>query len=197
MKISTVRHGQTDWNAAHRLQGQIDIPLNEMGKAQAAKIAERFKDDPIDVIFTTPLSRALTTAQIINQHLNVPIIQLEGLKEMSFGELEGSAWEDIKDDLMKHRAGDLTLESVEIMRDFFERVHREMDHITGSDYKNILIVGHYGTIRSIVCYFKGLDYTHAEDFVVGNTAVHTFEKADDGFKMTLENDSSHLDEAMK
>lgn len=193
-KITTVRHGETSWNALRKMQGQVDIELNEVGLEQARKIANRFKDEPIDIIFTTTLKRAIQTAEAINEYHHVPLIQVDGLKEMSFGEVEGLPWEEVKDAIMAHRTGGPKLADVEEMSDFFDRVHREMDIITQSEHKNIVIVGHFGTIRSIVCYFNKLDYTHAEKFIVSNTAVHVFEKEDGegDFKMTMENDNTHL-----
>ena len=63
--IYMVRHGETEWNAAHRMQGWSDIPLNEKGREQASFAARKFESIPLDAIYTSPLKRAADTAEII------------------------------------------------------------------------------------------------------------------------------------
>lgn len=74
--ICLVRHGQTDWNALGKLQGQTDIPLNELGKIQARQCGEFLsKEASWDVIISSPLKRARETADIISQYIEVPVIE--------------------------------------------------------------------------------------------------------------------------
>jgi 2,3-bisphosphoglycerate-dependent phosphoglycerate mutase len=94
-----LRHGETDWNAQHLSQGNIDIPLNPTGIAQAREAAVRLRNRGIATIVTSPLSRAQDTAQIVADTLGLPIALDEGLREVSFGVQEGqpmtewfSAW---------------------------------------------------------------------------------------------------------
>ena len=89
MKIYIVRHGQTDWNKARRIQGQVDIPLNEFGRHLARETARGLRDVRFDACFTSPLSRAKETAQIILAGRDVPVIDEPRLEEMSFGVYEG------------------------------------------------------------------------------------------------------------
>lgn len=98
MKLYIIRHGETDWNKAFRLQGQSDVPLNEYGRQLARITADALKDIAFDVIYSSPLSRALETAQIIRRERQVPIITDERLKEISFGADEGKS----KDELGEH-----------------------------------------------------------------------------------------------
>lgn len=84
-----MRHGQTDWNVEHRLMGQKDIPLNVLGKEQARKAIQQVQDLHIKTIYTSPLIRALETAEIIATALNIELIILENLKEVDFGIYEG------------------------------------------------------------------------------------------------------------
>ena len=65
MTIILVRHGQTDWNLKKLMQGRTDIPLNETGRVQALEVKEKLKNERIDICFSSPLSRTLTTAKII------------------------------------------------------------------------------------------------------------------------------------
>lgn len=89
MKIYFVRHGETDWNKERKIQGQVDIPLNEFGRHLSRETAKGLRDVPFDVCFTSPLGRARETAQIILQGRDVPILEDKRILEMNFGVLEG------------------------------------------------------------------------------------------------------------
>lgn len=89
MKIYFVRHGETDWNKARRIQGQVDIPLNEFGRHLAEETAKGLADIPFDICYTSPLGRAVETARIILEGREVPVIEDERIIEMAFGEYEG------------------------------------------------------------------------------------------------------------
>ncbi|MFD9627177.1 histidine phosphatase family protein [Peribacillus muralis] len=87
--ICLVRHGQTDWNAQGKLQGQTDIPLNGLGKIQARQCGEFLMKENWDVIITSPLIRARETADIIALNINVPVIEKIEFIEKNFGAAEG------------------------------------------------------------------------------------------------------------
>ncbi len=89
MKIYFVRHGETDWNKERKIQGQVDIPLNEFGRHLARETAKGLRDVPFDVCFTSPLGRARETAEIILEGRDVPILEDKRILEMNFGVLEG------------------------------------------------------------------------------------------------------------
>ena len=89
MKIYFVRHGETDWNKARRIQGQVDIPLNEFGRHLAEETAKGLAEVPFDICYTSPLDRAVETARIILGDRAVPVIKDARIKEMAFGEYEG------------------------------------------------------------------------------------------------------------
>ncbi len=84
------RHGETDWNIAQILQGWIDVPLNDTGRQQARELAQDLADSGFSVIVSSPLRRALETAEIIAEvwQLPPPVLH-EGLKERYFGEVQG------------------------------------------------------------------------------------------------------------
>jgi 2,3-bisphosphoglycerate-dependent phosphoglycerate mutase len=88
--IGFIRHGETDWNKEHRAQGCMDIPLNSDGLRQAKAIAERISDENWDIIYASPLSRAFDTAKAIGKAANLQIVTDERLREISFGETEGT-----------------------------------------------------------------------------------------------------------
>ena len=194
MKIYIARHGQTDWNMELRMQGHTDIPLNETGLAQAEMLAERFKHIPIDKIFSSDLCRASETANIINKHHNVEIILDEGLREVSYGHLEGRLASEVADQLTEVRRNCKAMPGGEEPDAFLERIRSSMDKVTAESAENILVVAHGCAIRAIECYFLGLSKDCLFVWGVGNTAVYCFERSGDStvFNMIIENDTSHL-----
>lgn len=89
MKIIVARHCQTDWNARHKVQGATDIPLNDVGRAQAAALAQRVAHEGVTRIVCSDLSRAAETARIVGTALGVPIATDPRLRECAFGLAEG------------------------------------------------------------------------------------------------------------
>lgn len=92
--ICFIRHGQTDWNKQGRLQGKTDIPLNDTGRKQAEACGKFLNAADYDVLICSPLQRAKETAQIINLHLILPLIEMDDFKERSFGDAEGMTMEE-------------------------------------------------------------------------------------------------------
>ena len=84
-----MRHGRTDWNDRHKLQGRTDIPLNAEGRRMAEKAAEEYRSVPLDVCWCSPLIRARETAEILLRGRDVPILTDDRLLELSFGSYEG------------------------------------------------------------------------------------------------------------
>ncbi len=89
MKIYVTRHGQTDYNAGDRMQGRIDIPLNETGIKQAQETRKKVENVKFDAVYSSPLGRAITTASIIGNIDKENIITDERIIEASFGRYEG------------------------------------------------------------------------------------------------------------
>ncbi|WMT28298.1 histidine phosphatase family protein [Bacillus aerius] len=92
--ICLVRHGETDWNAAKRIQGRTDIPLNDTGKWQAEQTGLYLKDDHWDVVISSPLSRAKETAYLILQHVHAPLVIMDDFIERDYGDAEGMSFEE-------------------------------------------------------------------------------------------------------
>lgn len=89
MRLYIVRHGETDWNRIHRVQGRTDIPLNDYGRHLARETAEGMKDIRIDLGYTSPLLRAKETARILLGDRDVPLYEDSRIEELSFGSYEG------------------------------------------------------------------------------------------------------------
>ena len=84
MKLYIVRHGETDWNKKRRIQGQVDIPLNDFGRSLARKTAKGLSGIPFEVCYTSPLGRAKETARLILEGRKTPILEDQRIIEMSF-----------------------------------------------------------------------------------------------------------------
>lgn len=160
-----MRHGKTDWNAAHKLQGRTDIPLNEEGRAMARQARKEYESVQIDVCFCSPLIRALETARTVLEDRNIPIITDERLVEMSFGEFEGieNSYQIIDcpiNVLFKEPAKYVgSVGGAESFDELFARTGEFLREVIGPELKkgkDILIVGHGAMNSSIICQIKDL-----------------------------------------
>ena len=146
VNIYLIRHGETDWNVAGRLQGITDIPLNELGKQSALKTAQYFQANHIEIscIMTSPLTRAKQTAQIIADVLAIPVIEQQELKERCFGKAEGLTAEERREKFPDDNIPGL--EHIQIVRD---RVWNVLQTIaaTYAD-ETIIVVAHGGIINA-------------------------------------------------
>lgn len=95
-RLILARHGQTDYNREARLQGQVDIPLNDTGKRQAAVLAATVAENPPDLIVSSPLSRAHDTARIVGGASGLEVRSDEAFLERGFGRWEGLKGEEIR-----------------------------------------------------------------------------------------------------
>jgi 2,3-bisphosphoglycerate-dependent phosphoglycerate mutase len=107
------RHGETDWNAQGRFQGQLDVPMNDRGRAQARELAERLADAGLHALFSSDLSRARETAEIVAARLGIPLHLHPGLREAHLGEVQGMTAPEIRralgeEAVQRWRSGDVT-----------------------------------------------------------------------------------------
>lgn len=160
-----MRHGKTDWNEKHKLQGRVDIPLNEYGRAMAEKAREEYRDVHIDVCYCSPLIRAKETAEILLKGRNIPIITDERLKEMGFGIYEGS--ENAFDNpycemnvfFRSPEQYTKAVEGGESLKELYARTGEFISEVVEpllKEKKDILIVGHGAMNSSIICQIKNM-----------------------------------------
>ena len=159
--IYFVRHGQTDCNRQGIIQGHLDIPLNDTGMDQAREISQKLKDKKIDVIYSSPLIRAKTTAEVINEYHNVDIIVDERLKELDAGRLQGLKFKDLTDEDKNNFYVDPSVFGAESYDQLYDRVVSLYKQLEKLD-KDILIVAHGGVYRSIYRYINGINYANAD-----------------------------------
>lgn len=148
-----IRHGETEWNCERRTMGWTDIPLNETGKQQAFSAQRLVKDLGIQTICTSPLQRAHQTAEILNQVLEVPLIELENLKEAGWGEDEGQVRVSAGLQMLEESRLGRRAENAESYESFEQRVVRGLKEALTYPAP-VLIVGHGGIFWSLATYFK-------------------------------------------
>ena len=181
MIIYLVRHGETDWNRAGRLQGQTDIELNEKGREQAEKLREKLSGAELDAAFSSSLARARQTRQIILDGRNVPAWDEPLLKEMNFGQWEGGMLKEIRAD-EAHPLHDLferpgryaaprTAESFEdLYRRTWEFMNEKLRPLETA-YGHVLIVAHGGAGRSILNPLADVPVARFWEKPMGNCAL--------------------------
>jgi broad specificity phosphatase PhoE len=186
LNIFLLRHGQTAWNADNnRYCGRTDLPLNEMGISQAEAAREQLKTVSFEAVYSSPLLRAYTTAQIIS---GGEVIKDERLIELSFGAWEtktkeefiaanGQLWADWMNDPSTARAGgtgETGQEAVTRMDSFFTELLQK--HPSG----NILVVAHNAANRLYLCHKLGMPLKNYRRLWMQNGEVSMFELEQDG-----------------
>ena len=160
-----IRHGKTDWNDQHKLQGQTDVPLNDEGRRMAETARKEYRDVPFDICFCSPLIRAKETAEILLKNRDVPILTDDRLMEMSFGRFEGQEnsfqipGSPINELFFSPATYIAQPDGGEDLDDLFARTGaflRERVDPLLKDNKNVLIVGHGAMNSSIVCQVRHL-----------------------------------------
>ena len=196
MKLYLVRHGESIANSESKHQGEsYDTDLTEVGIQQAKKLAKRLKEFKFDIIYSSHLKRAKQTAKEINSYHNKEIIINENLKERDNGDFSGKVyteelWKDIQGDEFNRKApnGENRIEQL-------KRVKIVIDDILKLN-KDILIVSHGGTIKSILANLfpqKNLNDIY-EMYRTGNTCLYEIEINKKEAKIILENCMKHLED---
>ena len=95
-RIIAIRHGETAWNVDTRIQGHLDIPLNEVGEWQAQQAGEALANESIQAIYSSDLKRAYVTAQAVAKTTGAPLTPTQSLRERSFGDFQGRTFAQIE-----------------------------------------------------------------------------------------------------
>ena len=176
MKIVILRHGETEWNSRNLVLGRTDIPLNEKGRQQADEVGKRLQSMNFDKIFSSPLSRAVETADIVSKHQknNCSRVISKCLTEQCFGIFEGVN-RSLLDYQSEKRQYFKRYEKGESYLDVAARVYPFIENILNTETGNILLVTHNGICRIIVNYFMGMGNEEFVTFRLGNCEFKTFE----------------------
>jgi broad specificity phosphatase PhoE len=189
MKIYLIRHGETEGNVKHILAGQSESPLTQKGLEQAKKLSNRLKDKKIDIVFSSPLSRAQDTAkEILRNHPDTEYILDDRIMERSFGLYEGKARLENWDWLNLPKG-------VETSKEFSLRVKSFIKEITEKHgNKNILISCHAGAKINILPILTKQPIGYWVNVLIPNTSFSEFELLEDGtYKIHTLNCAKHLD----
>jgi len=179
-RLLLVRHGETEWNRMSRFQGQIDIPLNDTGKAQAQKAAEFLKDVQIDFAVTSPLSRPKETAQaILAHHPGLDLQEMADLKEIGHGLWEGKLEQEIRaeydEELTQWKLAPHTVQMPEgeNLQEVWDRGVAAWEDIVRKAPLNGtgLVVAHDAVNKAILCHVLGLQPKDIWAVKQGNAAV--------------------------
>ena len=198
-----VRHGETEWTAARRLQGQTDVPLSCTGLHQAQEVAQHLADVDFDCAYASDLSRALDTAKAIlaQQPRAVPLVVDAGLREISDGEYEGRTAADVGPDprIVQAHDGpsailDAALPGGESIRQVFSRQQRVAAQLMADkELRRILVVGHDWALRLLAVALVGeCPGWFAQLGPLKPASVSTIEVAEGSGAITLWNETGHL-----
>lgn len=201
-RLIFVRHGEAEGNLKKKFHGWTDSELTPKGNQQAEAAAKRLKDEPIDVIYSSPLKRAYQTAQYIAEEKGLTEIRVEDrLKEINAGLWEDEKFDELPQkwpeeyDVWENKPHLHCMPMGESIKEAFDRVLAEVLQIVEKNRgENICIVTHGTVLRSLVCYFKGKPFEElVEVSWYDNTAITIVEVIDDGnLRVCLEGDNSHL-----
>ena len=162
MHLYVARHGQTAWNAENKICGTTDLPLNELGQAQAKELAEKCGAYKIDLIIASTMLRARQTAAAVAERWNVPVITDARLVEQNYGVYEGMD-RQTPGFLANKRHFAYRYPGGESMMDVCHRIYGLLEDIKREhEGKNVLLVCHGGVMRLIRSYFE--DMTNDEYF---------------------------------
>ncbi len=158
MNLYLVRHGKTEYNVKNLYQGRTDIELNLFGRSESFKLRDELKDVKFDFVYSSPLKRAVESAEIIAPYVNVEVDSR--IIERNLGDYEGTSFNDDNGNI-DEKFDDLNLntkeKNVEGISDLFNRVTNFIEEIRQKHKgKNVLIVTHNGAINVINHYINGV-----------------------------------------
>ena len=201
-RVIAIRHGETAWNAERRIQGQLDVGLNDAGRAQAERVGRAVAHEGIDAIYSSDLLRALQTSQQVAAHAPsaLPIGVDAGLRERHFGEFEGHAYADIDArwpaGALRWRQRDPSYGPAggETLAAFYDRCIAAAARLAARHPgQTIALVAHGGVMDCLYRAALGLDLRAARTWALGNASINRLLYADDRFALVGWSDTQHLD----
>lgn len=201
-RVIAVRHGETAWNVDARIQGQLDIPLNDTGRWQAAQLAAAVAHEPLAAVYASDLERAHATARSLAQARGLPVVADTGLRERAFGSFEGRTFAEIDaqwpDDARRwrHRDPHYGPPGGERLIDFYERCVAAAARLAAAHAgQTIALVTHGGVLD---CWYRAatrLELHAARTWQIGNAAINRLLYTPAGFTLVGWSDTLHLERA--
>jgi probable phosphoglycerate mutase len=198
-RIIAIRHGETDWNAATRIQGHTNIALNANGVEQARQLGAALANEEIDAVYASDLSRAADTAQAIATHHKLTVHTHTGLRERHFGYFEGLTWAAIEakhpKDALAWRSRDTHFapaggESLVALK---ARVVNTLNELAAKHIgQHIVIAAHGGILDQLYRLANNLDLQTKRDWHLGNAAVNRLLWTPESLSLVIWGDTGHL-----
>lgn len=203
MRLILVRHGQTEWNAGGRYQGQSNVALSDTGRKQARFLAERFPVRQLDAIYTSDLDRAKETAECVGKRLGLTVCPEKAFRELSFGDWEGLTYQEISSrwpeeaEKLFTAPDELVIPHGETFRDLQKRALDKIYSLYEQHIDQTVAVFAHGAInKTILAGLMHIPLHYLWSLRQDNTAVNIL-RLDDGYVMVeLINSTSHLGEDM-
>ena len=197
-EIILARHGETEWNIDEVFRGRIDVELNETGIKQAELLAEYLSDSKIDAIYSSPLKRALKTAEIIASHHKLNVEIAPGLIDFNYGKWQGLPHQEVKDKYKElyaewiknpHQA---RMPAGESLNDVRERATPVVSDIVAKYEGTVVSVSHRVVNKVLICALLGLDNSHFWNIRLDTCGITTFIYENERFILTEHNNTSYL-----
>ncbi|MDY0912188.1 histidine phosphatase family protein [Rathayibacter festucae] len=191
-QLTLVRHGQTDWNAARRIQGASDIPLNDTGRSQARAAARLLRERDWDVVVASPLQRAHETGAIIARGLGLPEPEVvEGVAERAYGEAEGMTGDELRE-LFPGGIEGARIPGCETRAEVVERATAALLEIAERFPEQRVIVATHGAVIGSLLRALSEDELPAQGTTVGNGSRHDFAIVDGALQIVAVDDSGDV-----
>ena len=197
-EIILVRHGETEWNVAEVFRGQIDIDLNETGVKQAELLSGYLSTSAIAAVYSSPLKRALKTAEIIAQPHKLKVNIDPDLIDFNFGKWQGLSHQEVKEKYRDLYATWIThpeqvrIPDGEALEDVSKRVIRVRNKVIENHRGTVVIVGHRVVNKVMICTLLGLDNSHFWKIRQDTCGISIFSYLNEQFILTKHNDTSFL-----
>ena len=202
-RLVLVRHGETAWNAEHRVQGQLDVPLNDTGRRQARAVASVLARERFAAIYASDLGRARQTAEPTAAALGMDVLLDAGLRERHYGIFETLTYAEVQvkfpEEYARFDARDpeFDFRTGESLKDFYRRAVASVTAIAERHpQEDVLVFTHGGVLDKLYRYVTGLDLSAPRDFGIPNCGINRVGAAPGGWQILVWADKRHLKSAL-
>jgi broad specificity phosphatase PhoE len=202
-KLILARHGETLWNVEKVFRGRADVNLDEVGIKQAELLGKYLSNWELEAIYTSPLKRALDTANIIARYQKVAVRIAEGLTDFDYGQWQSLPEKEVKRlypallNEWHNNPHKVRMPGGESLEDVRRRAVEVVNGILSRHQGNVLLVSHRVVIKVLICYLLGLDNSHFWNIGQDVCGITIFDYVYGRFVLTRHNDTSHLQDLPK